>query len=116
MKDTVKEQAALFGALADPTRLKLMQLLCHQDPPGCRCVNNLSNLLGITQPAVSQHMRVLKSVGLVVGERRGFRMHYAVVPEALNRLQGLLSETLNLGKQGPDDTCESCDVKEVSLG
>ena len=112
MNDTVKEQAALFAALSDPTRLKLMQLLCHQDPPGCRCVNNLSNLLGITQPAVSQHMRVLKSVGLVTGERRGFRMHYAVVPEGLKRLQGLLSETLNLSTQGLEDPCKNCDVKQ----
>ena len=53
-KRKIKEQAVLFAALADPTRLKLLQFLCHQDPPGCRCVNNLSHLLGITQPAVSQ--------------------------------------------------------------
>src|SRR4030042_1297400 len=81
----IKEQVELFAALSDPTRLKLLQVLYRQNPPGCRCVNNLSQLLGITQPAVSQHLRVLKSVGLVIGERRGFRMHSLIEPEGVKR-------------------------------
>ena len=102
----IKEQAALFAALADPTRLKLLQILCHQSPPGCRCVNNLSQLMGITQPAVSQHLRVLKSVGLVIGERRGFRMHYQIDPEGLKRCQGIISTTLEFNESCAEDSCE----------
>ena len=94
----IKEQSQLFAALADPTRLKLLQVLCRQNPPGCRCVNNLSELLGISQPAVSQHLRVLKSVGLVVGEKRGFRTHYLIDPEGLKRCQGILSTTFEFDK------------------
>ena len=71
-KRQIKKQSEIFAALADPTRSRLLRILCCQDPPGCRCVNNLSHLLGITQPAVSQHMRVLKSVGLVIGEGADF--------------------------------------------
>ena len=103
--EKIKEQAALFAALADPTRLKLLQILCHQSPPGCRCVNNLSQLMGITQPAVSQHLRVLKSVGLVTGERRGFRMHYQIDPEGLKRCQGILSSTLEFNERCEEDSC-----------
>ncbi len=110
MKDTVKEQAAIFGALADPTRLKLLKLLCQQHEPDALCVNALVSLLGISQPAISQHLRVLKSVGFVRGERRGYHVHYAVVPEALKRYQELLSETLSLGKQGQEDPCQNCDA------
>src|SRR4030066_529322 len=99
-----KEQAQLFAALADPTRLKLLQILCHQSPPGCRCVNNLSQLMGITQPAVSQHLRVLKNVGLVTGERRGFRMHYMIDPEGLKRCQGILSTTLEFTETCDEDS------------
>lgn len=102
----IKKQAPLFAALADPTRLKLLQILCRQNPPGCRCVNNLSHLLGITQPAVSQHLRVLKSVGLVIGERRGFRIHYQIDPEGLKRCQGILYATLEFN--------ESCAEEEDS--
>ncbi|MBC8477675.1 MAG: helix-turn-helix transcriptional regulator [Dehalococcoidia bacterium] len=103
--DKIKEQAALFAALADPTRLKLLKVLCHQSPPGCRCVNNLSQLIGITQPAVSQHLRVLKSVGLVMGERRGFRMHYMIDPEGMKRCQGILSTTLEFNERCEEDLC-----------
>jgi DNA-binding transcriptional ArsR family regulator len=90
----IKKKVEIFAALADPTRLKLLQILCCQDPPGCRCVNNLSRLLGITQPAVSQHLRVLKSVGLVIGERRGFRMHYLVDSAGLRHCQEILANAL----------------------
>lgn len=105
MEDTVKEQSTLFAALADPTRLKLLQILCHQSPPGCRCVNNLSQLMGISQPAVSQHLRVLKSVGLVTGERRGFRIHYQIDTEGLKRCQGILSTTLEFNESCAEDSC-----------
>ncbi len=111
MKDTVKEQAAIFGALSDPTRLRLLTLLCQQHEPDALCVNAMVGILGVSQPAISQHMRVLKSVGLVTGERRGNRVHYVVVPEALKHYQGLLSETLSLGEQGQEDPCQNCDTK-----
>jgi ArsR family transcriptional regulator, arsenate/arsenite/antimonite-responsive transcriptional repressor len=100
----IKEQSALFAALADPTRLKLVQILGLQNPPGCRCVNNLSHLLGITQPAISQHLRVLKSVGLIIGEKRGFRMHYKIDPEGLKRCQGILSSTFKFNENCAKDS------------
>ena len=100
-----KEQAELFAALADPTRLKLVQILCRQNPPGCRCVNNLSHLLGISQPAVSQHLKVLKSVGLVIGERRGFRIHYLIDPEGLKRCQAILFGALRFNEACEADHC-----------
>jgi ArsR family transcriptional regulator, arsenate/arsenite/antimonite-responsive transcriptional repressor len=100
-----KEQTELFAALADPTRLKLVQILCRQDPPGFRCVNNLSHILGISQPAVSQHMRVLKLVGLVVGERRGFRIHYQIDPEGLKKCQQILSGALSFSEDSNTNNC-----------
>ncbi len=101
----IDEQAMLFAALADPTRLRLLQILCRQEPPGCRCVNNLSELLGVTQPAVSQHLRILKSVGLVTGERRGFRIHYRIDPEGLKRFQGILTSALQVAESCEEGSC-----------
>jgi ArsR family transcriptional regulator, arsenate/arsenite/antimonite-responsive transcriptional repressor len=112
VKDRVQEQAAIFAALGDPTRLKLLTLLCQQREPEVLCVNAMVGLLGVSQPAISQHLRVLKSVGLVRGERHGSRVHYAVVPQALKRYQGLLSETLTIDNQGQEDPCKNCDVKK----
>ena len=110
MKDIAKEQAALFSALADPTRLGLLKLLCNQHKPDALCVNALAGLLEVSQPAVSQHLRVLKSVGLIKGDRRGNHVHYFVDSEALKRYQTLISQTLTLGEQAQEDPCKDCDT------
>jgi ArsR family transcriptional regulator, arsenate/arsenite/antimonite-responsive transcriptional repressor len=116
-KKKTKEQAELFAALADPTRLKLLQILCLQNPPGCRCVNNLSLLLGISQPAVSQHLKVLKSVGLVTGERRGYRMHYTIDAEGLKRCQSILSTTLVFAENCVENPCrQDCHPNNKGTG
>jgi ArsR family transcriptional regulator, arsenate/arsenite/antimonite-responsive transcriptional repressor len=104
-KKKTEEQTQLFAALSDPTRLRLLHLLCHQSTPGCYCVNNLSELLGITQPAVSQHLRVLKSVGLITGEKRGFYMHYQIDPEGIKRCQEICSTTLEFPESCSEDYC-----------
>lgn len=109
MKNNIKEQAAIFSALGDPTRLRLLKLLSQQHDPDALCVNALVSILGISQPAVSQHLRVLKSVGLVRGERRGYHVHYSVDPEALKHYQELLTEALSLDEQGQEDPCKNCD-------
>lgn len=111
MKDNIKEQAEIFKTLADPTRLRLLKLLYDQHEPDALCVNALVGLLGVTQPAISQHLRILKSVGLVKGERRGYHVHYAVDQKALKHYRELLGEALTMGKQGQEDPCKNCDVK-----
>jgi DNA-binding transcriptional ArsR family regulator len=95
----IDDQAALFGVLADPTRLKLLRLLAQQQEPNALCVNALAYQLGVTQSAISQHLRVLKSVGLVKGERRGYRIHYFINQEALIKAQQQISHALDLKKQ-----------------
>jgi ArsR family transcriptional regulator len=91
---SIEEQAALFRVLADPTRLKLLSLLLQQRDPDALCVNALAFRLGVTQPAVSQHLKVLKNAGLVQGEKRGYRAHYFVKQEAVKKVQELISQTL----------------------
>ncbi|MFC1965791.1 ArsR/SmtB family transcription factor [Chloroflexota bacterium] len=97
-KVTIKEQAALFSVLADPTRLKLLNMLSQQREPDALCVNALAYHLGVTQPAVSQHLKVLKNAGLVKGEKRGYRVHYFVKREALNKAQELISQAFQLSE------------------
>lgn len=66
-------------ALADENRLKLMNLLLTQD----LCVRALAYRLDISEPAVSQHLQVLKKAGLIRGEKRGYWTHYAVERKVL---------------------------------
>jgi len=93
-QEEIEEQVAIFRALADPTRLKLVYLLSHQCAHGALCVNALAGTLGITQSAVSQHLRILKSVGLVRGERQGCRIHYGINHQALEHCHEIVLAAL----------------------
>jgi DNA-binding transcriptional ArsR family regulator len=108
IQENTEEQVTVFSALADPTRLKLVKLLCHQRSPDALCVNVLAGLLGVTQSAVSQHLRVLRSIGLVKGERRGYHIHYFVNPEAIKHCQRLITEALSIGEATEAKLCQKC--------
>ena len=101
--DRIEELAGVFKALSDPTRLRLVKLLSEQNSDCCPgayngqgflCVNALAHRLGVTQSAVSQHLRVLRQAGLVHGERHGAFVHYSLDTEGLARYRTLLSQTL----------------------
>jgi len=110
---SIDEQAALFGILADPTRLKLLRLLAQQSGPNALCVNALAYQLGVTQSAVSQHLRVLKSSGLVKGERRGYRIHYFLNQETLIQTQQQISSALDLKKQTSNGNSQEKESNEA---
>ena len=82
MRDSVTQMAEIFKAFGDPTRLKIIKMLAS-NPKRKLCVGAIADILGITQPAVSQHLKVLKNVGLIDPNREGFRMHYAINHESL---------------------------------
>ena len=90
--DKVEELAEVFKALSDPTRLRLVRLLGEHD--GALCVNALAHKLGVTQSAVSQHLRVLRQAGLVRGERKGPFVHYSLDQVGLEDYRNRLQETL----------------------
>jgi len=100
------EQAAMFSALADPTRLKLVKLLCRQRSPHALCVNAMASLLGVSQPAISQHLRVLKTVGLVNSERRGYHIHYFMNRERLENCGELVAAILSMAESGKAQRCQ----------
>ena len=95
--DRTEKQAEIFKALSDPTRLRLVKLLNKCEPGICKggplCVNALASRLGVTQSAVSQHLRILKQAGLVRGERQGSFMHYALDPKGLDKYKIALKES-----------------------
>jgi len=108
VKHKIEEQVAVFSALADPTRLRLVKLLCEQKKPDALCVNALASILGVTQSAVSQHLRVLKAIGLVRGERWGNHIHYSINPDAVRRCQDLMSAALNVNESIAQNACQNC--------
>ena len=79
--------AAVFAALADPNRVKIVNLLATGGEEVCTC--NLTAPLGLTQPTVSHHMKKLVDVGLVDREQRGKWAYYTLNAEALRTLSAV---------------------------
>jgi ArsR family transcriptional regulator, arsenate/arsenite/antimonite-responsive transcriptional repressor len=88
------EQAAalsrLLKALADPTRLRLVSMVAAHEA-GEACVCELTEPLGLTQPTISHHLKVLIDAGILRRDKRGVWAYYAIVPSALDALAGVLS-------------------------
>ena len=61
-----------FRNLGDATRIRIFWLLCHYE----ECVSDIAQLLDMSSPAVSHHLRILKSSGLICGERKGKEVYY----------------------------------------
>jgi ArsR family transcriptional regulator len=80
--------AARFKALADPARVGIVNLLSTEDEV---CVCTLTEALGLSQPTVSHHLRLLREAGLVTVERRGTWSWYRLDTGALDALRGALA-------------------------
>lgn len=74
--------ADVFKQLADMNRVRIFWLLCHCE----ECVVNISALVGMTSPAVSHHLRILKSSGLIVSRREGKEVYYKSSDSEQSRL------------------------------
>jgi ArsR family transcriptional regulator len=79
--------AAQFKALADPTRVAIVNSLSAADEV---CVCNLTATFDLSQPTISHHLKILRQAGLVAATRRGTWAYYRLVPEALAALRGAL--------------------------
>ncbi|MGY1785590.1 ArsR/SmtB family transcription factor [Geodermatophilus sp. SYSU D00698] len=82
--------AGTLKAIADPARLRLLSLVAAH-AGGEACVCDLVEPLGLSQPTVSHHLRVLVDAGLLTREKRGVWAYYALVPGALDSLAAVLT-------------------------
>jgi ArsR family transcriptional regulator, arsenate/arsenite/antimonite-responsive transcriptional repressor len=80
--------AALFKALADPARVKIVNLLARNDGPVCAC--EFEPALGLSQPTVSHHLKRLTDAGLLEREQRGKWAYFSIRSEATAQLTGLV--------------------------
>ena len=81
--------AEWYAILADPTRLRLLSLISAAVEACAAC--DLVEPLGVSQPTVSHHLKVLRDAGLVESEKRGRWVYYQPVPERLNILSRAIS-------------------------
>jgi len=82
--------ARLLKALADPTRLRLVSMVAAHEG-GEACVCDLTGPLGLTQPTVSHHLKILVDAGIFTRDKRSVWAYYALVPAALDAVSAVLS-------------------------
>ena len=82
--------ARTLKAIADPARLRLLSMIAAHDG-GEACVCDLTEPLGLSQPTVSHHLKVLVDAGLLTRDKRGVWAYFTLVPAALDSLADVLS-------------------------
>ena len=88
-QDTAEKLARSLKAIADPARLRLISMVAaHDDAEACVC--DLTEPLGLSQPTVSHHLRILVDAGILTRSKRGTWAYYRLVPGALDSLAKLL--------------------------
>lgn len=96
------EHAPLLQVLADPTRMRLIELLLQRN----YCVSALANAAGISAPAVSQHLKQCQQAGLVRSEKIGYHTHYQVNREILRQLSREVSQLADI-------TTQPCEIQNT---
>ena len=91
------DPAEIFKVLSVETRVKIIELLKANGALG---VKDISAKLGITPPAVSQHLKILKQAGLVRSERQGYWIPYSINEEAMEGCREILNEVCSCGCKG----------------
>ncbi|HEY8453622.1 MAG: metalloregulator ArsR/SmtB family transcription factor [Micromonosporaceae bacterium] len=89
-KTDAEKLAGVLKALADPARLRLLSLI-QSSPEGEACVCDLTEPIGLSQPTVSHHLRILTEAGLLEREKRGVWAYYRLVPSAISTVAELLT-------------------------
>ncbi|MCR2811012.1 MULTISPECIES: metalloregulator ArsR/SmtB family transcription factor [unclassified Microbacterium] len=88
--DEAERLATTLKALADPARLRLLSIVAaSQNAEACVC--DLTEPVGLSQPTVSHHLKVLTSAGFLTRSKRGTWAYFALVPGALDRVSSLLA-------------------------
>jgi ArsR family transcriptional regulator, arsenate/arsenite/antimonite-responsive transcriptional repressor len=82
--------AFILKALADPTRLRLVSMVAAHEG-GEACVCDLTEPLGLTQPTISHHLKILVDAGIFARDQRGKWAYYALVPGAMDAVSRALS-------------------------
>jgi ArsR family transcriptional regulator len=88
--EDAERMAIAFKALGDPTRLRLLSIVAASDGDEA-CVCDLTEPVGLSQPTVSHHLKILMDAGYLTRSKRGTWAYYKLVPGSLDRVSALLA-------------------------
>ena len=106
------KMAEVFKALGDVNRMKIIKILAS-NPDESLCVTDIAAFVKITQPATSQHIKVLKNVGILVSKRIGNKTYYKINAEQLHELKDIIDHMFKMAfvKCQFDGDCDKCPLK-----
>ena len=90
-RQEAEKAAAMFAALADPTRLAILNLLTGSESSEV-CVCDITDSFSLGQPTISHHLRILREAGLITGEKRGKWVYYSPVNSKIAEVKHLLEK------------------------
>jgi ArsR family transcriptional regulator len=104
MKPRPTTAADIFKALGDEHRLKMLEFIATKDPDCCRtgegiCACDVQEFIGLAQPTVSQHLRILVDAGLLNVEKRGKWNYYTLNAQGFGKAQKVLEQFHSLASE-----------------
>lgn len=102
-----EDLAETFNALSDERRLRALRFIAEGDPAAGEageavCACHVQDHLGLSQPATSYHMKVLRQAGLVSAEKSGRWVHYRIAPRGLDALRAFADQLDAAGPARPE--------------
>ncbi|CAB1243247.1 MAG: metalloregulator ArsR/SmtB family transcription factor [Oscillospiraceae bacterium] len=96
----------ILHIITEPTKIQILELLMQHN----YCVRALSKKIGISEPAISQQLNILKKNGIISGKKMGYQIHYQInmelIKNAINELLSCLVNQETLPDVGADCSCE----------
>ncbi|HII92211.1 MAG TPA: winged helix-turn-helix transcriptional regulator [Methanosarcina sp.] len=112
----IKNMAEVLKALGDEKRLKIIKIFASNNNETF-CVSDVANQLDISQPATSQHIKILKNIGILEENRRGFRVFYKINSDVLAEYRNDIDELFKttFEKCQYNFSCDKCPYNNKSL-
>ena len=106
------KMAEVFKAVGDVNRMKIIKILA-ENPEQSLSVTDIGGTIGVTQPAASQHLKVLRGVGILTAKRIGNRTYYSIDSEQLQEYRQIIDHMFKMAvvKCKRDGDCENCPIR-----
>ena len=109
--------AEVFKAFGDVNRMKIIKVLASNPDESVKVID-LAEILGITQPATSQHIKVLRNVGILVPKRVGNSTYYSIDPEKLREYNRIIDDMFRMAfvRCDYEGDCSTCPSRTMCTG
>lgn len=115
MNTKLDEISAMLKAIGDPSRLRIIKILAS-GMSNSICVSDLASKLNISQPAASQHIKILKNVGILEATKDGYRVYYSINTDVLKKHKAEMDTLFELAfkKCSNNGDCTTCKASGIT--